>query len=279
VVGGVEKMTDTPGNEVASALGGAGDQEWELFMGATFPAIYALMARRHMKEYGTTEEQMASVAVKNHANSSKNKYAHFQNEITLDTVMRSKPVATPLKLFDCSPITDGAAAAVLMPLDKAKKYCEQPIEIIASTQASDMLALHSRDSMTSLRATQVAVKKAYEAAKLSAKDIDVVEVHDCFTIAEIMAIEDLGFFPKGTGGKASEDGKTALNSEISVNTSGGLKGCGHPVGATGVKQAVEIAWQLRGKAEGRQVKDAEIGMTHNVGGSGATAVVHIMKKA
>lgn len=278
VVGGVEKMTDTPGNEVASALGGAGDQEWELFMGATFPAIYALMARRHMKEYGTTEEQMAQVAVKNHANSSKNKYAHFQNEITLDTVMKSKPIATPLKMFDCSPITDGAAVAVLMPYDKAKKHCEQPIEIVASAQASDMLALHSRQSMSSLKATQVAAKKAYEIAKVKPSDIDIAEVHDCFTIAEIMAIEDLGFFKKGQGGAATTEGKTALNSEISVNTSGGLKGCGHPVGATGIKQAVEVVWQLRGKAEGRQVKDAEIGMTHNVGGSGATAVVHIMKK-
>ncbi len=278
VVGGVEKMTDTPGNEVASALGGAGDQEWELFMGATFPGIYALMARRHMLEYGTTEEQLASVAVKNHANAAKNKYAHFPNEITIDTVMKSKYVATPLKMFDCSPITDGAAAVVLMPLDKAKKLCEMPIEIIASEQASDALALHSRHCMSELHATKVAAKKAFEAAKLTPKDIDVVEVHDCFTIAEVMAIEDLGFFPKGKGGKASEEGKTALNSEISVNTSGGLKGCGHPVGATGVKQAVEIAWQLRGQGEGRQVKDAEIGMTHNVGGSGATAVVHIMKR-
>ncbi|MEM4554418.1 MAG: thiolase domain-containing protein [Candidatus Anstonellaceae archaeon] len=278
VVGGVEKMTDTPGNEVASALGGAGDQEWELFMGATFPAIYALMARRHMHQYGTTEEQMASVAVKNHANAAKNKYAHFQNEITVETVMKSKYIASPLKLFDCSPITDGAAAAILMPLEKAKRYCEQPIEIVASAQASDVLALHSRENMTELKSTKIAAKKAYQQAGLSPKDIDVVEVHDCFTIAEIMAIEDLGFFPKGEGGKASEEGKTALNAEISVNTSGGLKGCGHPVGATGVKQAVEIVWQLRGKAEGRQVKDCEIGMTHNVGGSGATAVVHIFRK-
>ena len=238
-----------------------------------------MMARRHMLEYGTSEEQMASVAVKNHRNSAKNKYAHFQNEITIDTVMKSKYVATPLKLFDCAPITDGAAALVLMPLEKAKKYVEQPIEIVASAQASDTLALHSRASMTSLRATQAAAKKAYETAKVSPKDIDVVEVHDCFTIAEIMAIEDLGFFKKGEGGKASLEGKTALTAEISVNTSGGLKGCGHPVGATGVKQAVEVVWQLRGKAEGRQVKDCEVGMTQNVGGSGATSVIHIMKRA
>jgi acetyl-CoA C-acetyltransferase len=191
--------------------------------------------------------------------------------------MKSKMVASPLKLFDCAPITDGAAVAVLMPLDKAKKVCEQPIEIAASSQASDYLALHSRSSMTELNATKVAAKKAYGAAGVKPSDIDIVEVHDCFTIAEIMAIEDLGFFPKGKGGPASAEGKTALNAEISVNTSGGLKGCGHPVGATGVKQAVEVVWQLRGTAGARQVKGAKIGMTHNVGGSGATAVVHIMK--
>ena len=279
VVGGVEKMTDTPGNEVASALGGAGDQELELFMGATFPAIYALMARRHMLEYGTTREQMAAVAVKNHSNSSKNKYAHFQNEITLDTVLNSKMVSSPLTLFDCSPITDGAAALVLMPLEKAKKYAEQPIEILASAQASDALALHSRHCMSELHSTKVAAAKAFEEAKLKPSDIDVAEVHDCFTIAEIMAIEDLGFFKKGEGGKATEEGRTKLNAEISINTSGGLKGCGHPVGATGIKQAVEITWQLRGQGELRQAKGAEIGLTHNVGGSGATAVVHIMKRA
>lgn len=277
-VGGVEKMTDTPGNEVASALGGAGDQEWELFMGATFPAIYALMARRHMFEYGTTQEQMAHVAVKNHANAAKNKYAHFQNEITLQTVLESKIVSSPLKLFDCSPITDGAAVVVLMPYELAKKHSEIPIEISASAQASDRLALHSRKSMSELKATQIAAKKAYEMAGVKPHQIDVAEVHDCFTIAEIMAIEDLGFFPKGQGGKASEEGKTALGGEIPINTSGGLKGCGHPVGATGIKQAVEITWQLRGQAGARQVKDAKIGLTHNVGGSGATAIVHIMKR-
>ncbi|MCL6089324.1 MAG: thiolase domain-containing protein [Candidatus Marsarchaeota archaeon] len=279
VVGGVEKMTDVSGADVISALGGAGDQEWELFPGATFPAIYALAARRHMLEYGTTEEQMASVAVKNHLNGSHNKYAQFQNPITIDTVMKSKMVASPLKVFDCSPVTDGAAALVLMPLDKAKAHAEIPVEIVASAQASDTLALHDRKSLTELNATKVAAKKAYEMAKVKPSDIDVAEVHDCFTIAEVMAIEDLGFVKKGTGGKASADGKTALNADISINTSGGLKACGHPVGATGIKQAVEISWQLRGQANGRQVENAEMGMTHNVGGSGATCVVHILKRA
>jgi len=279
VVGGAEKMTDVSVGDAAVALGGAGDQEWELFMGATFPALYALMARRHMHEFGTTIEQMAMVAVKNHKNAARNPYAHFQNEITIRDVLKSKMVASPLRVYDCSPITDGAAAVVLTSLEKARKYVDAPIEIIASSQASDTLALHHRKSLTTLNATVVAARKAYDMAKLKPRNIDVCEVHDCFTIAEIIASEDLGFFKKGEGGKAVEEGETELDARIPINTSGGLKGCGHPVGATGVKQAVEIVWQLRGDAKKRQVKNAEIGMTHNVGGSGATAVIHILKRA
>ncbi len=278
VVGGVEKMNDLDTTSVSEILGGAGDEEWELFLGATFPGLYALMAKRHMYEYGTTEEMMASVAVKNHEHGSRNPYAQFQNKITIDTVMNSKMVADPLKVFDCSPITDGAAAVVLAPLDVAKKYNAQPIEIVASVQISDTIALHSREKLSEIKATKIAAQKAFEIAKITPKDINVAEVHDCFTIAEIMAIEDLGFFKKGEGGKASLEGKTGLNGEIPINTSGGLKSAGHPVGATGIKQAVEITWQLREKAEARQVADAEIGLTHNVGGSGATVVVHIFKK-
>ncbi len=278
VVGGVEKMTDLDGGEVSDILGGAGDQEWELFLGATFPGLYALMAKRHMHEFGTTDEMMASVAVKNHKHGSKNKLAQFQNEISIDDVLKSKMVADPLKILDCSPITDGAAAVILAPLDMAKKFTEKPVEIISSAQASDTIALHSRQTLSGLRATQVAAKQAFEQAKLKPSDIDVAEVHDCFTIAELMAIEDLGFFKKGEGGKASLAGKTTFGGDVVVNTSGGLKSCGHPVGATGIKQAVEIFWQLQGRAEGRQVKDASIGLTHNVGGSGATAVVHLYKK-
>jgi acetyl-CoA C-acetyltransferase len=270
-------MTDLDVNTVSDILGGAGDQEWELFLGATFPAIYALMAKRHMYEFKTTEEMLASVAVKNHKHGSKNKYAQFQNEITIDTVLKSKMIADPLKVFDCSPITDGAAGVILAPLDMAHSFTKKPIEIIASAQASDTIALQSRETLTGLKATQVAGKKAYEMAKLTPKDIDFAELHDCFTIAEIMAIEDLGFFPKGQGGKASLEGKTTFGGDIVTNTSGGLKACGHPVGATGIKQAVECVWQLRGEAEGRQVKDAHIGLSQNVGGSGATAVVHIYK--
>jgi len=206
-----------------------------------------------------------------------NENAQFRNEISVETVMNSGCVASPLKLLDCSPITDGAATLILCETEKAKKICERPIEIVASTQASDKLALAGRKSLTELAATKIAAEQAYKRAGVTTKDIDLAEVHDCFTIAEIFAIEDLGFFKKGEGGKATEAGKTALNAEITVNSSGGLKACGHPVGATGVKQAVEIVQQLRGKAGKRQVKNAEIGLAHNVGGSGATAVVHLFK--
>jgi acetyl-CoA C-acetyltransferase len=237
------------------------------------------MARRHMHEYGTTEEQLASVAVKNHDNAYKNPFAQFHKRITIDEVMKSKVVADPLKVLDSSPISDGAAVAVLAPLEIARKFNEVPIEILASTQASDSLSLSERSSFTEIKATQIAAKKAFEQAKVSQKDINVLEVHDCFTIAEIIALEDMGFFKKGEAAKATANGETVLNSKLSVNTSGGLKGCGHPVGATGVKQAVEIVWQLRGQAKDRQVSNANIGMTHNVGGSGATSVIHIMKRA
>ena len=278
VVGGVEKMTDVTTSEATTALGGAGDQEWELSQGITFPGLYALMAKRHMYEYGTTEEQLASVAVKNHENAAKNEYAQFRKPITIQDVLNSKMVAEPLKVFDCSPISDGAAVVVLAPLEIAKKYNDTPIKIVASEQASDTLGLSERQSLTEIKATKISALNAYKNAGIKPSDIDVVEVHDCFTIAEILAMEDLGFYEKGKAAKAIFDGETRLNSKLSVNTSGGLKGCGHPVGATGIKQAVEITMQLRGEAKERQVNGAEIGMTHNVGGSGATAVVHIMKR-
>jgi len=279
-VGGGEKMTEVSTEDVATALGGAGDQEWELFNGATFPALYALMARRHMREYGTTEEQMAAVAVKNHSNGALNPLAQYQREITVEDVMKSGYVASPLKLLDCSPITDGAASVILCATEKLKEHAPkaEAVEIIASTQASDTLALAQRASMSEVASTKVAVNEAYVRAGVGPKDIDVAEVHDCFTIAEIMAIEGLGFFPKGKGGKASEDGETALNSTISINTSGGLKAAGHPIGATGIKQVSEIVLQLRGQAGKRQVNDAKVGLTQNVGGSGATSVIHILRR-
>mgnify|MGYP006284026379 CR=1 FL=1 len=277
-VGGVEKMTDVQTSDASFALGGAGDQETELFHGATFPALYALLAKAHMEKYGTTEEQMAAVSVKNHKNGMKNPYAQFHREFTIDQVMKSGYVSSPLKLLDCSPITDGAASLILCETKKAKQICDNPIEIAASEQASDSLALTGRKSLTELMATKHAANKAYKKAGITAKEVNVAEVHDCFTIAEILAIEDLGFFDKGYGGKAVENGETQIGGKIPINTSGGLKAKGHPVGATGVAQAIEIFKQLKGNAKKRQVKHADIGLSHNVGGSGATAVVSLYRR-
>ncbi|MDI6819701.1 MAG: thiolase domain-containing protein [Candidatus Hodarchaeaceae archaeon] len=278
VAAGIEKMTDILAEQTTEALATAADQEWEAFVGSTFPGIYALMARRHMHEYGTTEEQMAMVAVKNHHNACFNPCAQYHMEVTIEDVLKSALVASPLKLLDCSPITDGAACAILVPAEKARRYTDTPILIAGTGQASDAISLHDRQTLTGLRATVEAVRAAYKMAGVEARDVDLAEVHDCFTIAEIMAIEDLGFCKKGEGGKITEQGETALGGRIPINTSGGLKGKGHPVGATGIAQAVEIAQQLSGEAGKRQVEGAQIGLTHNVGGSGGTAVVHIFKR-
>lgn len=277
VVGGIEKMNDVGGTSATETLATAADQEWEAFFGATFPGLYAMIATRHMHDYGTTKEQLAQVAVKNHANGAKNPYAQYQYEITIEQAVNATPIAHPLGMLDCSPVSDGAAAVVLCAVDKAKQYTDKLVKIIGSGQASDTLSLHGRRDITTLDATVYAAKMAYEQAKVSPNDIDVAEVHDCFTIAEICAIEDLGFVEKGKGGAAVEEHVTTLDGRIPVNTSGGLKAKGHPVGATGVAQIVEIVQQLRGEADQRQVKDARIGLAHNIGGSGATGVVHILE--
>lgn len=277
VVGGAEKMTDVAGGSATNILASASDREWEAFFGATFPGLYALMATYHMHKYGTTPEQLASVAVKNHYNGSTNPKAQFKRKITVEDVLKSPLVADPLHLLDCSPVSDGAAAAILAPVEVAKKYTDKLIRIKASAMACDTLSLHGRERFDALPAAIHAAKKAYEKAGVGPKDIDLAEVHDCFTIAEIIAIEDLGFVERGRGGPATEEGITSLHGEIPVNTSGGLKSKGHPVGATGIAQLNEIVLQLRGEAGERQVKDAQIGLTHNVGGSGGTAVVNIME--
>jgi acetyl-CoA C-acetyltransferase len=275
---GIEKMTDVGAEKAMDALASAADREWEAEVGATFPGLYAMMARAHMHELGTTREQLAQVAVKNHYHGSMNPRAQFRNKITIDTVINSPLVADPLRLFDCSPITDGAAAVVLVPAERAKEFTDTPIYVKAAAQASDTISLHDRRSLTSIDATTIAADRAFKMARLQRSQIDVAEVHDCFTIAEIMAIEDLGFFEKGAGGPATLAGDTAIGGKIPINTSGGLKACGHPVGATGIKQAVEIVEQLRGDAGKRQVDGAEVGLTHNVGGTGGTVVVHILTR-
>ena len=278
LVGGVEKMTDVGGDGATYALSTAADQEYEVYNGITFPGLYALMANSHMHKYGTTREQLAQVAVKNHENGSKNPLAQFPQKVTVDQVLNSIMVADPLTILDCSPITDGAACAILCPAEMAKKICKKPpVKIIGAGNATDTIALHSRSDFTKLNATVKAAEAAYKMAKVKPEDIDLAEVHDCFTIAEIIVTEDLGFFKKGGGGKAAESGATAIGGEKPINTSGGLKSKGHPVGATGVGQVVEIVHQLRGEAKDRQVKDAKIGLAQNMGGSGGSAVVHIMQ--
>ena len=276
VAAGVEKMTDVGTGASVDALAGAADREWEGFAGATFPGLYAMIARDYMHRYPLTREQLGLVAVKNHYNGARNPIAQFQQEISLETVLKSSLVADPLRLFDCSPITDGAAAVVVAPLDRAREFTDTPIRVLASAQASDTITLHDRRDISTLDATVAAGQRAFRMAGLSPSDIDMVEVHDCFTIAEICAIEDLGFCRKGEAGRITEEGVTALNGDLPVNASGGLKACGHPVGATGIKQVYEITQQLRGEAGRRQITGAQIGMTHNVGGTGATVAVHIL---
>ncbi len=276
LAGGVEKMTD--GADVTEVLATAADQEYEVYHGVTFPGLYAMIARAHMEQYKTTREQLAAVAVKNHANGMKNPNAQFRRAVTAEQVMQSTMVADPLRLLDCSPVSDGAAAVILASREAAKAVGKNQIRVKASAQASDTIALHGRESLTTLRSVVKAAEKAYELADVKPSDIDMVEVHDCFTIAEIVVSEDLGFFEKGKGGEAVEKGHTALTSScIPINTSGGLKSKGHPVGATGIAQIIEVFEQLSGRAGERQLSNVRIGMAQNMGGSGASCVIHILE--
>lgn len=278
MVGGFEKMTHRTTPEATEYLAMAADHPFEQWNGATFPGLFALMATAHMHRYGTTEEQMALVAVKNHHNATLNPKAHLQKEVTVERVLGSRVIAKPLKLYDCSLISDGASCAILTRPEIARKYTDTPVYIIGSGHGTDAIGLYERDDLTSLKATKIAAKEAYEMAGLIPKDIDIAEVHDCFTIAEIMAYEDLGFCKSGEGGKFIESGSPMLDGELPINMSGGLKAKGHPVGATGVAQLYEIFLQLTGQAEKRQVEDCEVGLTQNVGGSGATCIVHIYRR-
>lgn len=275
---GVEKMTDVLTGKTTGALSTAADQEWEAFQGATFPGLYAMIARRHMHEYGTTEEQMAQVAVKNHYNAERNPRAHFRNLITVDDVMRSPKIADPIKMLDCSPVSDGAAVVILANAETARIVCDDPVWLIGTGQATGTLSLHNRRDICTMDATVEAAKRAYGMAELTPRGISCAEVHDCFTIAEILATEDLGFCNKGQGGKFAEEGNTRLDGSKPINTSGGLKAKGHPVGATGVAQVVEAVLQLRGEAGPRQIMNAKYVLTHNVGGSGGTASVNIFSR-
>lgn len=276
LVGGVEKMTSQTTPKVTEILAGAGDMCGEGRAGATFPALFAMIAHRHMYEYGTTREQMAAVAVKNHGNGAKNPYAHMRKIITMEQALNGKPVADPLTAFDCSLISDGAAAVLIAPLERAAEFTGKPVRVLGIAQTSDQVALDEKDDITTFRAVKEAAQKAYKMAGVTAQDIQFAEVHDCFTIAEIIATEDLGFVAKGEGGPYVLEGRTCLRGERPVNTSGGLKSKGHPVGATGVGQICDVVHQIRGEAEERQIERHSLGLAQNLGGSGATAVVTIL---
>lgn len=304
LVGGFERMTALPTAEVTDTLAAAADGLYEIPAGFTFPGFYAAIASAYMHKYGLTPEHLMHVAIKNHANGALNPKAQFG--MTIATWMqgrieaakkKNKPVpawqnefdflhddaanpmvAWPLRLFDCSPITDGAACVLLVAEERARDFTDAPLYVIGSGQASGR-PLHDRADLTSIDAAQIAARQAYEMANITAADIHLAEVHDCFTIAEIVATEDLGFFAPGRGYGMAEDGVTARDGAKPINTSGGLKSKGHPVGASGVAQVIEIWKQARGEAGERQVKqDVTLALTHNVGGTGQTCAVHIFER-
>ncbi len=276
--GGVEKMTDVSGGRCTYALASASDQDYEAFHGVTFPGLYAMIATAHMQKYGTKREDLAQVAVKNHDNGLLNPHAQYRMKISVQQVIDSVKVADPLNILDCSPVTDGAAAVILCPADRAKELSQKPgVKILASSHATDTIALHQREDITWIKATAVAAEKAYKQAGLTPADIDFAEVHDCFTIAEICVYEALGIVEKGKGGEAARSGLTARDGKFPVNSSGGLKSKGHPVGATGIAQIHEIVAQLRGEAGERQLQNVRRGLAQNMGGSGGSALIHILE--
>jgi len=273
---GVEKMND--GVDVTAVLATAADQEMEAYHGITFPGLYAMIARAHMEQLGTTEEDLALIAVKNHRHGALNPKAQFRREVTAEQVMQSSVVAEPLRLLHCSPVSDGAAAVLLCPLSEASRYTEQPVKIIGSGMATAPMALAQRKDLSVLESVKQSAERAYAMAGVGPGQIQLAEVHDCFSIAEICCLEALGLVERGKVGEATRNGYTSLGGRVPINTSGGLKSKGHPVGATGIAQAIEIFEQLQGKAGERQVKDARIGMCQNMGGSGASSVVHILER-
>ncbi|MCH1540156.1 MAG: thiolase domain-containing protein [Candidatus Poseidonia sp.] len=277
VAGGIEKMNDLTPERKRFWLGVSGDTEWERLAGLTFPGTYALMARRHFHEYGSTHDDLVNISVKNHAHGALNPLAHIQKQVTFEKAASGFMVADPLTLYDCCPTSDGASCVILAADHVVKRFTDSPVWVRGSGAASDNLALHDRPSITQLKATQQAAKLAYGQSGLTANDIDLAEVHDCFTIAELMATEDLGFAERGQGGEFAREQRGMLNQgNVTINPSGGLKSKGHPLGATGTGQVVEVFKQLRHEVEqGRQVDDAENALTHNVGGSGATCAVHV----
>jgi len=275
---GVEKMRDKSTEEGLLSRAAAGHPIYT--RGETAPVLFAPFATRHMHEFGTTREMLASVAVKNHHNGKLDPYAHFQEEITIEQALASPAVCSPLHLLDCCPQTDGAAAVLLAPADRAHEFTDTPVFVAGFGVATDHPYLHEKSSFVGLKATVDASQRAYAMAGVGPSDIDMAEVHDCFTITEILDIEDLGFVEKGKGGVASLDGETSLTGRIPVNTSGGLLAKGHPIGATGIAQITECWWQLREDAGERQVALRNgFALQHNVGGRGSgVSVVNILTR-
>jgi acetyl-CoA C-acetyltransferase len=278
LTGGVERVSMLDTLTATTYFSYGSDFTFEGGTGCSFPGLYATMARAYFEKHGATEEDLAHVAIKNHRNAVHNPIAHLQKEITMEDVMKSMKVADPLKLYDACPFSDGAAALVLASADVAKKYTDTPIWIEGSARSGSVASLHDRDDLTTIPGSVAAGRDALKQAKLEVKDVDLFEVHDCFTIAELVAAEDLGIFQPGQAAQATRDGQTAPDGDRPINPSGGLKAKGHPVGATGAGQIVEVVEQLLGQAGGRQVDGAEVGLTHNVGATGGTVAVQVLRR-
>ena len=278
LAGGVEVMTDLSGDTVRYWLGVSGETEWERLSGTTFAGVYAQMASAHMREHGTTTDQLSAVAVKNHDNGARNPKAQLDFTCTLEEATAAPTVADPLTLYHCCPTTDGAAAVLVASEDVVDDYAADPVRVAGVGAAADRVGLFRRDSYTSIPASRRAADAAYDAAGVGPADLDFAEVHDCFAIAELLAYEDLRFCERGAAGPYVESGATEPDGELPVNTSGGLKSKGHPIGATGAGQVVEAFDQLTGRAGDRGLEAPAVGLTHNVGGSGGAAVVHVLER-
>jgi acetyl-CoA C-acetyltransferase len=275
---GVEKVTHTGTNESTTLFSYCSDFFYEGGNGASFPGLFASIARAYMTKYKANEEDLAHVAVKNHENGLLNPKAHVRKKITVEDVLNSPVVASPLKLYDCCPFSDGASAVILCNENFAKKSGKPYIQVIGSGRGGSPAAVQGRNDISTIPGTVIAANQAYKMAGISAQDVNFAEVHDCFTIAEIIDVEDLGFFQKGNAAREIRDGATSRKGKIPINPSGGLKSKGHPIGATGIGQIVEVFEQFSGQAGERTIKDAEIALTHNFGATGASAAVHIFKK-
>jgi acetyl-CoA C-acetyltransferase len=278
LVVGVEKVSHLDTLTATSYFAVGADYPFETKNGATFPGLYATLASAYRRKYETTPEMFGAIAIKNHSNAAKNPHAHFQKEISMETYLSSPIVASPLRLYDCCPFSDGAAAVVVAAKERMRSPVTEPLVIRASARAGSVTDMHDRPDMLGLPAARLAAEKAFRTANLSPQDIDFLEVHDCFTIAEVLALEDLGFFPRGTGAKSAIEGVTARDGKIPVNPSGGLKAKGHPVGATGAAQVVEVFEQMNGLAAGREVPRTGTALTHNVGATGGSCSVHIFSR-